>query len=415
MLSTARFRLSLKPALVLATLILSTALVGTSIRPAEAHTTRIVWEVLDEDSVVFYAGHYHSSTALSGALLLNDVPYNFQAVVSNATFLTLTPAGGWDGSVGSNDPVPLNWQRVTIHGLVTGRYTLTTTQTGAGWPQNPNGFLINLVFEAPNQPPEPVIVAAPGAVVDEGDSITLDGSSSTDDGSIASYEWSVDDNAAPAGTDSTFTLQALDGPATHTVTLTVTDDQGESASTSTSITVQNVAPVVVAGPLEQTTLTGLNAEFAGSFTDPASDDSPFTIVWDFGDGGTASDALDAGHVYLTAGVHTVTLNVTEKDGGVGSASVQVTVLSPSQATDMLIETIGDMDLKQGTAKSLAAPLGGIGKLLEDGNPNNDAAACGKLTAFLNQVNALAGKSQLSDEQAAELRAEAESILESLGC
>ena len=58
--------------------------------------------------------------------------------------------------------------------------------------------------------------------------------------------------------------------------------------------------------------------------------------------------------------------------------------------------------------SLRAPLNNI-------NPDNKPAACGKLDAFINQINAKAQNGQLTPAQATQLLQAANAIKASLGC
>ena len=62
-----------------------------------------------------------------------------------------------------------------------------------------------------------------------------------------------------------------------------------------------------------------------------------------------------------------------------------------------------------------APLREMTTLATDGNPHNDRAICGKLTAFLNQVRATERRAHLTPEQAAALRHAAERLRGGLQC
>jgi PKD repeat protein len=106
------------------------------------------------------------------------------------------------------------------------------------------------------------------------------------------------------------------------VTLTVTDDDGGVGVDALTVTVNNVAPSVDAGP-DQTADEGDTVSFSGSFTDPGAD--THTIEWDFGDGETDSGTLTPTHEYGDNGAYTVTLTVTDDDGGVGVDTLVVTV------------------------------------------------------------------------------------------
>ncbi len=109
----------------------------------------------------------------------------------------------------------------------------------------------------------------------------------------------------------------------YTVTVTVEDDDGGMTNDTLMVTAGNVAPVVDAGG-DQTTVEGTTVSFSGSFTDAGSADT-HTIAWTFGDGGTGSGTLAPTHVYADNGVYTVTLTVTDDDGGATSDTLVVTV------------------------------------------------------------------------------------------
>jgi hypothetical protein len=83
-------------------------------------------------------------------------------------------------------------------------------------------------------------------------------------------------------------------------------------------------------------------------------------------------------------------------------------LTPAEAIQNLITTIGNMGLPAGVANSLSAPLGNI-------NTNNTAAACNKLDVFISQVNAKVQNGQLTSAQASQLVQAANAIKVSLGC
>jgi hypothetical protein len=85
------------------------------------------------------------------------------------------------------------------------------------------------------------------------------------------------------------------------------------------------------------------------------------------------------------------------------------VLTPVQAIGDLAEKVTALDLPKGTEKGLLTKLEGSIKKLEDGNPNNDKAAIGKLQAFINELEAFRGK-QLSDEQVDALIAAASDVI-----
>ena len=80
----------------------------------------------------------------------------------------------------------------------------------------------------------------------------------------------------------------------------------------------------------------------------------------------------------------------------------------------LIDLIEDLGLPANIENYLKAPLKNAQDKLDDSNPKNDGAACGKIDAFINMVNAQEGK-KLTLVQAEELREAAQSVKDSIGC
>ena len=152
------------------------------------------------------------------------------------------------------------------------------------------------------------------------ETVTLDASASYDpDGSIATYEWREGETVL--GTTEVITYDLTVG--THTVTLTVTDDETLTNTDEVIITVEpNQAPIAGAG-LDQTVLVNDMVTFDGS----GSSDLGGTIVsyeWNFGDGTTLTGQT-VDHTYSTAGSYTVTLTVTDNGEATGSDTTLVTV------------------------------------------------------------------------------------------
>ncbi|MDB4882264.1 MAG: hypothetical protein JWL95_1030 [Gemmatimonadetes bacterium] len=115
----------------------------------------------------------------------------------------------------------------------------------------------------------------------------------------------------------------------YTISVTVKDDDETSTKSGTQI-VRNVAPTVDAGA-DKTFTSGQTFDFAGSFSDPGVNDSPWnwSIAWGVGSpttgSATAQGAITASRRVCGAGTYDVTLSVTDKDGGLGSDVATVTV------------------------------------------------------------------------------------------
>jgi len=124
------------------------------------------------------------------------------------------------------------------------------------------------------------------------------------------------------------THRYLDNPAgvPPTINVTVADNWNGSAAGSTSVTVNNVAPVITG---QTSTVQTLPVWF--NFKDPGTlDTHTCTIAW--GDGQTisfpayesaGSGACTIGHTYTTPGTYTLAITVTDKDSGSATANFSV--------------------------------------------------------------------------------------------
>jgi PKD repeat protein len=137
----------------------------------------------------------------------------------------------------------------------------------------------------------------------------------------STIEWDFGDGFNSSGTLTP--THTYNDNGTYTVTLTVTDAQGGIGSDTLILAVENVAPIVNAGP-NQSVPENTNVSFNGSYNDPGLFDSQ-TIAWDFGDGTGDVDTLNPSHTYNAAGVYTVILTVTDNDGGIGTDQLIVSV------------------------------------------------------------------------------------------
>jgi CSLREA domain-containing protein len=129
----------------------------------------------------------------------------------------------------------------------------------------------------------------------------------------------LDDN--PSGTPSDV----------YTIDVSVSDDDGGSDTDAAAVTVDNLPPVVDAGP-DQVAYEDVVVSLAPvTFTDPGTADT-HTATIDWGDGtvepGTVVASSGAGtvagsHTYLDADTYHVTVSVSDDDGGVGSDTLVV--------------------------------------------------------------------------------------------
>ncbi|SEO66465.1 PKD repeat-containing protein [Halorientalis persicus] len=188
---------------------------------------------------------------------------------------------------------------------------------------------VTVVVEG-NDPPMPSLTASSTTVEPE-QSITFDGAGSSDpDGSIISYEWDFGDGTTATGQQVT---HAYADSGSYAATLTVTDDDGATASNSVSITVQGDDSLIAsAAGSPGEVMTGDTVTFDGSDSS-ASNGTITSYEWDFGDGTTAT-GQQVTHTYDTAGEYTATLTVTDDDGDTATDTVTTTVTNNTSPTAM---------------------------------------------------------------------------------
>jgi PKD repeat protein len=159
-------------------------------------------------------------------------------------------------------------------------------------------------------------------------SITASTAGSTDaDGTIVSTTINFGDGSAPVSGSSASHTYSTAG--TYTITGTVTDNLGATASKSAAIVVSsstNQPPVAViaATPSSAYAPATVSVSAAGS-SDP--DGTIASSVISFGDG-TSASGLSASHTFSAAGVYTLTAKVTDNSGASSTAITSVTVKAP---------------------------------------------------------------------------------------
>ncbi len=177
--------------------------------------------------------------------------------------------------------------------------------------------------------------------VPEGGSVTLAGTGSDPDGDPLTYAWDLDSNGSfeTAGQNPAFPAAGRDGPGNQTVVLQVCDSKSVCSTASGAVTIINLPPVLgtitapVAPVLVNTPITA-----TASFTDAGILDT-HSGTWGWGDSATSagsisevngSGTISGTHIYGASNVYSVTLSLTDKDGGSSQAVYQyVVVYDPS--------------------------------------------------------------------------------------
>jgi SdrD B-like domain/PKD domain len=184
----------------------------------------------------------------------------------------------------------------------------------------------------------------------EGDSLTLDGSRSSDeDDDPLTYEWDLktDGTIDATGVAPTLTWQQLvaagvNENGTYSVWVRVRDPRGNSSTWSTTLTVLNAAPVVTSLTLDQAVIAeGGTTIVNGTWTDAGVLDTHVVTI-DWGDGTStvidpaAGGAFSRSHVYadVTAGAplqYTIRVTVRDDDAGSVSDTRTLNVTRPAPA------------------------------------------------------------------------------------
>lgn len=169
-------------------------------------------------------------------------------------------------------------------------------------------------------------VAGSGFVV--GAPVSFDGSGSFDqDGVLVGYAWNFGDGQTATGSVVSHVFAAA---GSYPVTLTVTDDDGLTASDVVvlQVTAPNVSPTAAASVSLVAGTAPLPVSFDGSGSvDP--DGSIVSYLWDFGDGSATQSGVTASHTYSSAGEYTATLTVTDNQGATATTSVVLSVTEPT--------------------------------------------------------------------------------------
>ena len=178
--------------------------------------------------------------------------------------------------------------------------------------------------------------ANPGGpyTTNEGTSITLNGSGSTDPrGQALTYEWDFDnDGTFNEATGPTPVFDIVGRSGFFTIALRVTDTSGFSDIAKTTVTVNNLPPVAkIDSVTPAQPVPGQPVELKGSFTDPSwLDLHTAQVLW--GDGKVSNPPVtdttntppastgkvDATHTYCAPGVYTATLEIKDDSGVAGT-------------------------------------------------------------------------------------------------
>ena len=188
------------------------------------------------------------------------------------------------------------------------------------------GMIISPAISGDENENNPPIADAGGPYIGfEGSPVIFDASGSYDpDGDTLVYNWDLDDDGFMEfrfWLDSPFVEWIWYDDYYSLVTVFVVDDHDIMDSDTTTVTINNVAPTILSIdglPLDPVPI-GSSLELTSTFSDPGIFDTHIATI-DWGDGnvvdGDVNDySVTSSHIYEQPGVYTITLNVTDDDGG----------------------------------------------------------------------------------------------------
>lgn len=279
-------------------------------------------------------GRGGSATAQATVTINNVAPTaNINSPASGNEGQNISFDGSGSSDPGPNDTLSFSWNfgdGSTGSGVTTshvyrdnGTFTISLTVTDKDGASGSTSTTITINNVAPTAN----VNASPGG--DEapaGTVVSFDGSGSSDPGlaDTLTYRWNFGDGTpaanGPAAIDHTY-----NDSGSYTVSLTVTDNDGASNTTTVNVTINNVPPTANAGGPYNTTVD-TPVTLSGSGSDIPAD--PLTYNWDLDNNGTfetAGQTVD--FTSSTTGTYTVVLQVSDDDGGSTTASTTVQVNS----------------------------------------------------------------------------------------
>lgn len=159
---------------------------------------------------------------------------------------------------------------------------------------------------------------------------SFDGRGSTDENPTAlSYSWSFGDGATGTGP---VPVRTYSTPGTRTVTLTVRDEWGLTATTTLTVTIAEPAGNAAPVPTFAANCIALACTTSSAGTVDPNTGDVITYTWSWGDGTPTTTGATGTHTYALQGTYTVTLTAADGWGKSASISKTVTMTEPVSNT-----------------------------------------------------------------------------------
>lgn len=195
---------------------------------------------------------------------------------------------------------------------------------------------------AKSKPVSTVVVVAPLPTASESSARTFENITfSLDDsalgGRLSEIEWSFADGTTTQ--KGAVVSHQFKNNGSYDVVVRITCS-GQTASAKVSVTITNRPPVA---NISTSSPAPYYSNRAIEFTGAASGDMDGSIVnyfWEFGDG-QKGNGTSVSHKYLTPGLYTIVLTVTDDDGATGSSTFNITVEKDLIIKNVTVETYVD--------------------------------------------------------------------------
>src|SRR5207249_1027595 len=258
----------------------------------------------------------------TGTKVRAGAPVIFSATATSGTDGVISSLLKWtssrDGQIGTG-------AGLTTSSLSAGVHTITASATDSV--KLTGSSQLTLTVEADAPPVVTITSPARGNKFRPGQPITFAGTAidSIDGDRTSAMLW-TSDRDGPIGTGGSFNRATL-SRGTHTLTASITDTAGLSASATTHVTVLDDAPPVVTITAPTATLfaDGKPITFTATAIDTIDGDRSSTITWTSNRDGAIGTGASFTTSSLSIGVHTITASATDLANRAGMAQITLEV------------------------------------------------------------------------------------------